>query len=676
MRPVDLCMKRNLQNKISLFFNALRNAFISLIPFYILQSAIILVSVAISIWDISYGIINIQNVTAFSQAILSLFPILIITSISHFLAVSHNINRNISIALSLLILVAVEHILHSLEGTTFSIGQMNTFFSIVTPVFSIFLLNKFEKNVIRRTNYAKIAIHKQVGIAFNYIIPFILTFFISVSVFVYIRYTFSTPAILSSSIASIPDGIMSLFQVIFSQAMWYLGIHGENFFRFVFGAPDFLYREFVPSLSNSDLINIFVTNGGSGAGLSLILAIIIGSKDKHASYIGKVATPFAIFNINELLIYGIPIFLNKYLIIPFILVPLANFSIAYAVISTGYITFHIDGYLPWTTPIFLNAYLATDGNLLALLLQLVLTILGTLIYLPFVEKYTKSQSTEIHSESLSNKLGVMTEIEKNEDIKFRHAQSSMISSHAKIDDILDLIMDNKLILYYQPKINMRTNKCEYFESLLRLQLNDGRILPPTFLEDLEDAGLAPIIDIWVCKQVRADLASWSQQDFHPTLSINLNPHTLQDPDHIHTIIEIVKGLPIDFEIIERGIASNYDLFIKHINDIKRHGINISIDDFGAGYSYYNFLYSKKVDYVKLDMSLARDAMEHGEYSIYSHLSKMCSKLNIAIVAEGIETEEQMDILVKQNNIDYVQGYYYSRPLNKDDALDFALDFNG
>ncbi|MCP3689628.1 MAG: EAL domain-containing protein [Gammaproteobacteria bacterium] len=661
-------------SKLSILANALRSAFIALVPYYILQSAVILISVAISYWNISYGFINTQNINLISGSILSLFPILLIISISYFLALGHSIKRNLSIALSVLIIISAESIVQKLQGSSFSIGQINTFFSIFVPVFSTLLLGALVSIWEKYFDYKKMAIQRQVGIAINYVIPFLLTFMISVVVFISLRLTFSTPAILSEDIASIPDRFMALFQVIFTHAMWYLGIHGSNFFNFLFGGPTFLDQQFVPHLRAITFINLFVVNGGAGAGLSLILAILIGSKDKHTSFIGKVAAPFAIFNINELLIYGIPIFLNRHLIVPFILVPLVNFTISYVVISMGFITFY-DVSFSWTTPMFANAYVATNGNMIALLLQLVLTILGTMIYLPYIKKYTRSQSSAGHLQSLSGKLGVMDEIKKNEDVKFQHAQSFLISSHAKVDEIVNLIVDNKLVVFYQPKINVKTNRCDDFESLLRLELQDGRILPPVFMEDLENAGLAYLIDIWVCKQVREDLSTWAEQGFHPNISINLNPYTLQDTKYINEITQILNGFKVDFEIIERSIANNYAVFLENIRKIKRAGMTVSIDDFGAGYSYYGFLYTKMVDHIKLDIHLAKDAMEYNEFSIYSHLSKMCSALDIPIIAEGIETEEEMEKLIKPNDISYVQGYYFSKALQKDDAREFAREFN-
>ncbi len=662
------------KNKISILTNALRSAFIALVPYYILQSAVILISVAISYWDFSYGFINAQHINLISQSILSLFPLLLIISISYFLALGHSIKRNLSIALSVLIIISAESIVQNLKGNSFSIGQINTFFSIFVPVFSTLLLSKLVSIGEAYFDYKKIAIQNQVGITINYVIPFILTFMISVLIFISLRLLFSTPAILSEDIASIPDRLMTLFQVIFTHSMWYLGIHGSNFFDFLFGGPAFLDQHFVPNLRAITFVNLFVVNGGAGAGLSLILAILIGSKDKHTSFIGKIGAPFAIFNINELLIYGIPIFLNRHLIIPFIMVPLVNFIIAYAIISTGLITFY-DVNFSWTTPIFANAYIATNGNIIALLLQFGLTIVGTMIYLPYIKKYTKSQSSAGHHQSLSSKLGVMDEIKKNEDIKFQHAQSFLISSHNKIDEIINLIVDNKLVVFYQPKINIKKHKCENFESLLRLELQDGKILPPEFMIDLEDAGLAYLIDIWVCKQVRLDMSLWAEKGFHPNISINLTPYTLQDTKYITEITEILKDLPVDFEIIERNITNNYPVFLENIQKIKQAGMTVSIDDFGAGYSYYGFLYTKMVDYIKLDMHLAKDAMQYNELSIYSHLSRMCSDLNIPVIAEGIETEEEMEKLIIPNDIDFVQGYYFSKALNKDDAIKFAREFN-
>ena len=103
------------------------------------------------------------------------------------------------------------------------------------------------------------------------------------------------------------------------------------------------------------------------------------------------------------MIYGLPIVLNKYLLIPFLLVPIFNFIFAYIFLSFDLITF-IDIQIHWTTPVFINTYLKTDGNIFAMLLQFSLIVLGILIYLPFIKKYHLAHSSVIKKQTLENIL--------------------------------------------------------------------------------------------------------------------------------------------------------------------------------------------------------------------------------------------------------------------------------
>ena len=120
-----------------------------------------------------------------------------------------------------------------------------------------------------------------------------------------------------------------------SNILWFFGIHGINFFDAIVNIR--ILDSFIETnLTYKEFFNLFVIFGGSGSGLSLIIAIFIASKDKHISFVGKASLPFVIFNINEILIFGIPIFMNFSLLIPFILVPSINFVFSFSCNCLGY----------------------------------------------------------------------------------------------------------------------------------------------------------------------------------------------------------------------------------------------------------------------------------------------------------------------------------------------------
>ena len=217
--------------------------------------------------------------------------------------------------------------------------------------------------------------------------------------------------------------------------------------------------------------------------------------------------------------------------------------------------------------------------------------------------------------------------------------------------------ENKLLVYYQPKIDIKNNICNNFEALLRLELQDGKVVGPYFLEDLEDDGLAPIIDLWVCKEIKKQFKIWDIENFKPTIGINLHPDTLQETDVVEQIVAMFKTYNVEFEILERAFIDNEDAK-KNIQYTINSGFNLSIDDFGTGYTSLNTLNDTLCTTVKLDKSLIDLIQQHRGKEICSRIALLCDTLGFEIVAEGVEQKEQVEIL-RTMRIKYIQGYYFS-----------------
>jgi EAL domain-containing protein (putative c-di-GMP-specific phosphodiesterase class I) len=225
-------------------------------------------------------------------------------------------------------------------------------------------------------------------------------------------------------------------------------------------------------------------------------------------------------------------------------------------------------------------------------------------------------------------------------------------------------------MYYQAKVDINNNTCKKFEALLRYKI-DGQIKGPIFLDAIEQAGLAHIIDLWVCKKVKEDLKNWQKDDFHPLISINLNPDTIKSTQIINEIISMFKGHNIEFEIIERSFL--FKNAQDNINLLIKNGFEISIDDFGTGYSSLETIAKHNIHELKLDKSLIDIIHTKKGYSICKHTTNLCHDIGAVIVAEGVETKEQLDI-VKSLNIDLVQGYYFSKAISFNSVLKFKKDF--
>jgi len=130
----------------------------------------------------------------------------------------------------------------------------------------------------------------------------------------------------------------------------------------------------------------------------------------------------------------------------------------------------------------------------------------------------------------------------------------------------------------------------------------------------------------------------------------------------------LKGYPIEFEIIERSLLKGQHS-VDNLKRLKQHGFRLAVDDFGQGYSSYRFLSQVDVDTVKADLSLM-DLLEHAKgQRIWEHMIGLCHRLNLQIIAEGVETAEQVRIL-SQMGVDAIQGFFFSQALPMDEIPDF------
>ncbi|MAC84135.1 MAG: hypothetical protein CL624_08370 [Arcobacter sp.] len=541
--------------------------------------------------------------------------------------------------------------------------------AIIIPIFISFTISKIMIIFEKYENDLKSSLSNNISSAIVYILPFIITFFISISFFYFLGISINLDSGIEIFTKSSEEALLFL-RILISNLLWFFGIHGINFFDAIVNI-DILDNFAYANLTYKELFNLFVIFGGSGAGLSLVIAIFFASKDKHISFVGKASLPFVFFNINEILIFGIPIFMNFSLLIPFVLVPVINCILSLFFLPYYDLIIFNDSYIPWITPTFINVYLRTDGDLIAVAFQLFLVVLGVLIYIPFIKRYSKNQSSTIALEKIANKLDVSDTLESKKSILFQEAQSSLIKSHVKINKIIDTINQNNLLIYYQPKVNTKNKTATEFEALLRVKKEDGSVKGPDFIVDIENSGLSSIIDIWVCKEVRKDMDIWKKNDFYPSISINIFPYTLSDDNYILKIIDILKGYDITFEIIERRSFLNNNI-LKNINLLKQNGFKLSLDDLGVGYTNFSILYELPFDSVKIDKKIIGFTNTKKGLSLYKNICNLCSDLNFEIILEGVETKEELKTLENKNAY-IIQGWYFSKAIPFEKVEEFSLE---
>ena len=233
---------------------------------------------------------------------------------------------------------------------------------------------------------------------------------------------------------------------------------------------------------------------------------------------------------------------------------------------------------------------------------------------------------------------------------------------------------NELRLVYQPQVDIVSGEIQGVEALLRWHHPSyGFISPAEFIPIAENTGLIIPIGEWVLRTACRQLKEWHDQGLSfLQIAVNLSSRQLYSQDLIQTVKGILQetGLPpgdLELEITE-SMMMNIGHASKTLQDLKHLGCKIAIDDFGTGYSSLNYLKHLPIHRLKIDQSFIRDLAENEQDdTIVSTIISMAQHLQLDVIAEGVETQVQMDIL-RMNQCTHVQGYLYSPPLAPENFL--------
>lgn len=246
-------------------------------------------------------------------------------------------------------------------------------------------------------------------------------------------------------------------------------------------------------------------------------------------------------------------------------------------------------------------------------------------------------------------------------------------------ELRQAIKDNQLVLHYQPILNISNGRVIGFEALIRWQHPERGLLSPVhFIPLAEETGLIVPITEWVLNETVQQLALWQQAgDQTTSISVNLCASFLTQSDMPDQILAVIHAANINpsslhLEITETQIVGNAEMCMVNINRLRDAAVEIYIDDFGTGYSSLNYLASFKVNTLKIDKSFIQKLAEDGKDAhIVRAIIGLSHHLDLTVIAEGVETNEQMKIL-REIGCDYVQGYLVSQPL----ALEVASQMMG
>jgi len=242
------------------------------------------------------------------------------------------------------------------------------------------------------------------------------------------------------------------------------------------------------------------------------------------------------------------------------------------------------------------------------------------------------------------------------------------------------IKEEQFIVYFQPQYNAINETITGMEALVRWEHPQIGLVPPAqFIAIAEESNLIVDIDRIVMRKAMKQFSLWYKDGLNPgTLSLNLAMKQLNEDDFISTLLNIMNSIQfqakwLELEVTEGQVMENPDAAIEKLNEISEIGIELAIDDFGTGYSSLTYLKKLPLNKLKIDKSFVMDIpKDEDDIAITKAIIALGQSLNLKIIAEGVETQEQKDFLVK-NGCDNIQGYYYSKPLA---AKDITKLLNG
>lgn len=464
---------------------------------------------------------------------------------------------------------------------------------------------------------------------------------------------------------------LSILATLINHVLWFIGFHGglmmDAYFSNLF-AP--VYSE---TLAWRPMLDNFVLIGGAGATMGMLLAIVFVAKDGVQRQIAKISALPSLFNINDILLYGLPIILNPFYLIPFITVPLMLTLITISAAQFGFVTF-AGTPISWTTPPLISGWLLT-GSWHGVALQAVEIAISTLIYIPFVRRAEAARKLQQQQAFDEVKNFLMAENRMRVSAIRMQGQVGIIARGLLADLRQDIKRDN-LNLAYQPKHD-KNGKIVGVEALLRWKNNKhGHLPPPVAVTLAEDSGDIHPLGEWVLEEACACKARWNALGYKSlVIAINVSPEQLKNPDLPQTLVDCLrkhnlKASEIELEITESSVIPDTQEVDKTLQQLSESGVRIAMDDFGMGYSSLLYLRRIRVHTIKIDGSLTRDVLINSTNAdIIRTIAALGKSQKVDVVAEFVENEQQLHALV-QMGCNMLQGYLFSPPLTEAGCVEY------
>lgn len=253
---------------------------------------------------------------------------------------------------------------------------------------------------------------------------------------------------------------------------------------------------------------------------------------------------------------------------------------------------------------------------------------------------------------------------------YSHEMDLIANEHLKLESALRKAVQNKeFVLHYQPQLNLKDGTIKRLEALIRWEHPDlGLLNPSQFIPLAEETGLIMAIGEWTIREACRQNKAWQIEGYDPvSIAVNISPKQFRYQDIVQIVEDSLKvsdleSKYLELEITETAVMDNVDIAINKLRNIHTMGVHISVDDFGTGYTSINYLRQFPVSVLKIDRTFIKGIpYNQNDLAITSAVIALGHNLGLEVVAEGVETAEQMQYL-SDHNCDLIQGYFLSRPL--------------
>lgn len=462
-------------------------------------------------------------------------------------------------------------------------------------------------------------------------------------------------------------GFGAAVYIFLSQTLWFFGIHGSDMLHIV--STEMFEKAFTDGMISGNIpvftktfLDVFTLMGGSGSTLCLLAALCF-RKNKKDRTLFKAAILPAVFNINEIVLFGLPVVLNPIMIIPFVLVPLAQLAVSSASVYLGLVPVP-SVQVGWTTPVILSGYLCT-GSIAGSILQIVLLIMGTAIYMPFLKWSGEHDEKMLKNNIEKLKKEMMACEERGEIINFRKGPKvKRECARTLTQDLAEAIEKGEIQTFYQPQI---TNQDSVYgvEALLRWKHPiAGYMYPPMVIELARQNDMLDDFGIALIERAAQDLEHLSKEMNLMHMAVNILPAQFESETFCARVEEILERHDFGdcimcLEITEQMALSTSGTISGRMKRLRKAGIVFHMDDFGMGHSSMQYLQNNEFEAVKLDGSLVKQVAENERSrNIIEGIHQLSLSLHYEIIAEYVETEKQREILEGLGCYIY-QGYLYS-----------------